>query len=243
MRMDTRVFPDIDALSRGALDELMRVMAEAVRERGRFSIALSGGRTPEKMYRLWAERERQSPQTPWDKVHLFWGDERYVPKDDRLSNYCMTCEALIAHVPIPAGNVHRVPGPEDFATPEAAAEAYDAELRKFFGVGAPAFDLQLLGLGGEGHTASLFPGSPALEEKRRLVMAVEAPAKPSRRLTLTPVVLNQARNTFFLVAGADKREIIRALQAEPDSGGSQYPAGRVRPGGPVLWFLDRAAMG
>ncbi|HXX20700.1 MAG TPA: 6-phosphogluconolactonase [Candidatus Acidoferrum sp.] len=241
--METRVFPDIDALSRAALDELMRVMAEAVRERGRFAIALSGGRTPEKLYRLWAERERQSPQTPWEKVHLFWGDERYVPKDDPLSNYRMTREALIAHVPIPAANVHRVPGAEDFATPEAAAGAYDAELRRFFGAAVPAFDLQLLGLGGEGHTASLFPGSPALEETKRWVMAIEAPAKPPRRLTLTPILLNQARSTFFLVAGEDKREIVRALQNEPESGKSQYPAARIRPTGPVLWFLDKAAMG
>jgi len=241
--METRVFPDIDALSRAALDELMRVMAEAVRERGRFAIALSGGRTPGKLYRLWAERERQSPQTPWEKVHLFWGDERYVPKDDPLSNYRMTREALIAHVPIPAANVHRVPGPEDFATPEAAAGAYDAELRRFFGAAVPAFDSQLLGLGVEGHTASLFPGSPALEETKRWVMAIEAPAKPPRRLTLTPILLNQARSTFFLVAGEDKREIVRALQNEPESGKSRYPAARIRPTGPVLWFLDRAAMG
>lgn len=243
MKMDTRVFPDIDALSGAALDELLRIMADAVRERGRFAIALSGGRTPEKMYRLWAERERRSARTPWDKVHLFWGDERYVPKDDPLSNYRMTREALIAHVAIPAANVHRVRGPEDFATPEAAAEAYESELRKFFGSAAPAFDLQLLGLGVEGHTASLFPGSPALEETKRWVMAVEAPANPPRRLTLTPAVLNQARNAFFLVAGEDKREIIHALRAEPESQKSQYPAGRIRPAGAVLWFLDKAAMG
>jgi len=241
--MNTRVFPDIDALSRGALDELLRIMADAVRTRGRFAIALSGGRTPEKMYRLWAERERQNAQTPWDKVHLFWGDERYVAKDDPLSNYRMTREALIAQVPIPAANVHRVPGPEDFATPEAAAEAYEADLRKFFGTAPPAFDLQLLGLGVEGHTASLFPGSPAFEEKSRWVMAVEAPAKPPRRLTFTPIVLNQGRNTFFLVAGEDKREIMHALRSEPAGGPSRYPAGRIRPADGVVWYLDKAAIG
>lgn len=241
--MDTRVFADIDALSRAALDELLRIMGETVRERGRFAIALSGGRTPEKLYRLWAERERQNAQTAWEKVHLFWGDERYVPKDDPLSNYRMTSESLIARVPIPRANVHRVPGPEESATPRAAAEAYESELRKFFGSVAPAFDLQLLGLGVEGHTASLFPGSPALEETKRWVVAVEAPAKPPQRLTLTPVVLNQGRNTFFLVSGEDKREIIRALRSEPESSPSQYPAGRIRPARGVLWFLDRAAMG
>lgn len=241
--MNTRVFPDIDALNRAALEELLRIMADAVRQRGRFAIALSGGRTPEKLYRLWAESDMQNARTPWDKVHLFWGDERYVGKDDALSNYRMTREALIARVPIPAGNVHRVPGPGDAPTPEAAAQLYEADLRKYFGSAPPAFDLQLLGLGVEGHTASLFPGSPALEEKTRWVMAVEAPAKPPQRLTLTPMVLNQARNTFFLVAGEDKREIIRALRSEPEGRPSQYPAGRIRPAGGVVWYLDNAAMG
>jgi 6-phosphogluconolactonase len=241
--MDTRVFPDIEALSRAALDELLRIMGEAVQERGRFVIALSGGRTPEKLYRLWAESERQKARTPWDKVHLFWGDERYVAKDDPLSNYRMTREALIAQVPIPATNVHPMSGPEDSATPQAAAEAYESELRRFFGSAPPAFDLQLLGLGVEGHTASLFPGSPALEEKARWVMAIEAPAKPAQRLTLTPVVLRQGRNTFFLVSGEDKRQIVHALRTEPGSAPSQYPAGRIRPTGSVVWFLDKAAMG
>jgi 6-phosphogluconolactonase len=234
MKMETRVFPDIDALSRGALEELLRVMQDAIRQRGRFVIALSGGHTPAKLYALWAHAE-----TPWDRVHLFWGDERYVQQDDPLSNYRMTRETLIEHVAIPPGNVH--PVPTDLPTPEKAAEAYDAELRAFFGAEAPAFDLQLLGLGVEGHTASLFPGSPALEEKQRWVMAIEAPAKPARRLTFTPAVLDQGRNTFFLVAGADKREILAALRAEPDSKVSQYPAARIRPVGGTLWFLDQAA--
>lgn len=243
MKMDTKIFADIDALSRGALDELLRIMHESVQQRGRFAIELSGDHTPEKLYRLWADTERQNPRTPWEKVHLFWGDERYVGKEDPLSNYRMTNESLIAQVPIPAANVHRMPGQDDFATPESAAQEYEAELRRFFGSAPPAVDLQLLGLGGEGHTASLFPGSPALEEKQRWVMAVEAPAKPPRRLTLTPVVLNQARNTFFLVAGSGKREIIAALKAEREPGTSQYPAARIRPSGPVIWFLDQAAAG
>jgi len=243
MKMDTRVFPDIDALSSGALDQLLRVMQDAIEQRGRFAIALSGGHTPAKLYELWARSDRQTGQTPWDGVHLFWGDERYVPHSDPLSNYHMTLETLISHVPIPPSNVHPVPGPDDFSTPQEAAQAYESELRKFFGVAAPAFDLQLLGLGVEGHTASLFPGSPALDETARWVTAVEAPAKPPRRLTLTPLVLNQGRNTFFLVAGKDKREIIAALQSEPESRPSQYPVGSIRPIGPTLWFLDQAAEG
>jgi 6-phosphogluconolactonase len=241
MKMESRVFPDIDALSRGALEELLRVMQDAVKQRGRFAIALAGGHTPAKLYTLWAHAESYGVPTPWDRVHLWWGDERYVPQDDPLSNYRMTRETLIGNVAIPAGNVH--PVPTTLPTPEKSAEAYDAELRGFFKSEAPAFDLQLLGLGVEGHTASLFPGSPALEEKQRWVLPVEAPAKPPRRLTLTPVVLNAARNTFFLVAGADKREILAALRAEPDTKASQYPAARIRPAGRTLWFLDQAAGG
>ncbi|HTX15548.1 MAG TPA: 6-phosphogluconolactonase [Candidatus Baltobacteraceae bacterium] len=239
MKMETRVFPDIDALSRGALEELLRVMQDAIKQRGRFAIALSGGHTPAKLYALWAQAESDGTQTPWDRVYLWWGDERYVPQDDPLSNYRMTRETLIEHVTIPAANVR--PVPTNLPTPENAAEAYEAELREFFKGEAPAFDLQLLGLGVEGHTASLFPGSPALEEKRRWVLPVKAPAKPPLRLTFTPVVLNLARNTFFLVAGTDKQEILAALRAEPEGKVSQYPAARIRPTGRTLWFLDQAA--
>jgi 6-phosphogluconolactonase len=239
MEMDIQVFPDVDAVSRAAFEELQLVMRDAMVERGRFTIALSGGRTPEKLFRLWAAT---GVSTYWNRVHLFWGDERYVPQTDALSNYRMTRETHLLDA-IPAANVHRMPGPEDFSTPQGAAEAYETELRGFFGSAPPAFDVQLLGLGVEGHTASLFPGSPALAEKQRWVMPVVAPAKPPNRLTLTPVVLNRGRNTFFLVGGADKREIIGALRNEPDSKPSQYPAGLIKPDGRVLWFLDQAAAG
>jgi 6-phosphogluconolactonase len=238
MKMDTRIFPDLEALSRGALEELLRILHEAVGQRGRFALALAGGRTPAKMYELWAREEKYRSQTPWERVHFFWGDERYVPPDDPLSNYRMARETLLSQVPIPENNIHRMP--TSFPDPNQAAAAYEAELKDYFGSAPPAFDVQLLGLGPEGHTASLFPGSPALEE-RRWVVAVEVAAKPPRRLTLTLPVLNLGRNTFFQVAGADKQEILAALRADPDSGVSEYPAARVRPDGPVLWFLDRAA--
>ncbi len=239
MMMEERIFPDLDALSRAALEELLRVLRDAVAARGRFSIALSGGHTPVKLHTLWANAERFGPRTPWDRVHLFWGDERYVPHDYPLSNYRMARETLINHVPVPAANVH--PMLADYHQPEKAAESYESEMKKFFGSAAPAFDLQLMGIGPEGHTASLFPGSPALEETKRWVLAVEAPATPPRRLTLTPAVLNSGRNTFFLVSGADKREIMAALRSEPDPGSSRYPAARIHPPGRVLWFLDQAA--
>jgi len=239
MKMETRNFPDLNALSRAALAELLRIAQEAVEQRGRFAIALSGGHTPTKLYALWAEAGKHERPMPWGRVHLFWGDERCVPWDDPLSNYRTARETLIEHVPIPVANVH--PMAADLPQPEKAAEAYESELRKFFGGEPPAFDLQLLGLGVEGHTASLFPGSPALEEKRRWVAAVEVAAKPPRRLTLTPVVLNSGRNTLFLVSGSAKRSIMAALRKEPDSKPSQYPAGRIRPAGNVLWLLDSSA--
>jgi len=240
MNMETRVFADLEALSRGALEELLRVMRDAIAQRGRFAIALAGGHTPAKLYSLWADAAGAS--TPWDKVHLFFGDERYVPADSPLSNYRMARETLVSRVPIPAANVHPMLGPDKYASQEAAAEAYEAELRRFFGAAPPAFDVQLLGLGIEGHVASLFPGSPALKETQKWVMPVEAPAKPPQRVTLTPAVMNRGRNTFFLVAGENKREIVAALRAEPEGQPSQYPAGIIRPERRALWFLDKAAV-
>ncbi len=237
MEMDTRVFADLDGLSHAALNELLRVMHEAIDQRGRFAIALAGGRTPARLYSLWSHEQPM----PWDRVQLFWGDERFVPHNDLLSNFRMVREALIAHVPIPPANVY--PIPTDQPSPEQAAQAYESTLRAFFGAAAPAFDLVLLGLGPEGHTASLFPGSPVLDEKKQLVAAVKAPANPPNRITLTPVVLNLARNTFFLVSGTDKRAIITALRQEPPTTADQFPAARVRPAGPVVWFLDRGAYG
>jgi len=241
MNMETRVFADLDALSRGALEELLRALRDAIVQRGRFAIALAGGNTPAKLYSLWADVAGAS--TPWDQVHLFFGDERFVPADSPLSNYRMLRETLISRVPIPAANVHPMLGPDKYPSQAAAAEAYEAELRKFFGAAPAAFDVQLLGLGVEGHVASLFPGSPALDETQKWVMAVEAPAKPPQRLTLTPGVLNRGRNTFFLVAGENKREIVAALRAEPEGRPSQYPAGIMKPEGRALWFLDKAAAG
>jgi 6-phosphogluconolactonase len=241
MIMDERVFEDLDALSRAALAELQRVAREAVRQNGRFAIALSGGRTPAKLYSLWAQTNADACGAPWNKVHLFWSDERYVDHDDLLSNYRMTREALLSRVQMPPQNVH--PMPTNCESPDKCAAAYESELRTFFGDAPPAFDLQLLGLGPEGHTASLFPGSAAVEETTRWVLAVQTAATPHQRLTLTPAVLNRGRNTWFLVSGADKRQIVEALRREDEQSRatSLYPAARIRPAGNVVWYLDRAA--
>ncbi len=240
MKLNTRVSVDIDALSHAVLQEIVANLKDAVAKRGEFAIALSGGHTPAKLYSMWASTDRYRNETPWNLVHIFWGDERYVGADDPLSNYRMTRETLLSHVPIPEANVH--PVPTQLPTPAAAAESYEAELRKYFGASSPAFDVTLLGIGPEGHTASLFPNSPALEEKTRWVLPVVAPATPPNRITFTPVVLNQSRNTYFLAAGKDKRAILDAIRAEPEDKVSEYPAARIRPvDGRVIWFLDRAA--
>jgi 6-phosphogluconolactonase len=239
MYFESRIYPDIAALSEAALGDILRILKDAVAKRERFSIALAGGHTPAKLYALWAEKYKA--QTPWSAVHVFFGDERFVPEDDLLSNYRMARETLLSQVSIPKENVH--PMPTNFPSPEKAAEAYEVELRKYFGENTPAFDVQLLGLGVEGHTASLFPGSTALDDTQHWVDAVTVPAEPPQRLTLTPVVLNQGLNTFFLVAGANKREILKALRAEPDSEPSKFPVGRVRPARGVVWYMDEAAAG
>jgi 6-phosphogluconolactonase len=241
MKLNTRVLPDLVSLSRAVLEETLRISQEAVAKRGRFAIALSGGHTPEKMFSLWSETAQYRDKTPWDRVHLFWSDERYVPENDPQSNYHMARETLISHVPIPAENVH--PIPTNLSPPEACARAYEADLLKFFGAEPPAFDVQLLGLGPEGHAASLFPGSAALSEKLRWVAAVRVPAEPPQRITFTPVVLNCGRNTFFLVAGENKRDILSAIREEPTPETSQYPAVRINPANTPVWFLDAAAAG
>jgi 6-phosphogluconolactonase len=241
MKLDARVLPDLVSLSRAVLEETFPIIQEAITKRGRFAIALSGGHTPGKMYSLWAQTEQYRNKTPWDRVHLFWSDERFVPADDPRSNYHMARETLISQVPIPAQNVH--PMPTNLSSPEECARAYETELLKFFGSEPPAFDVQLLGIGDEGHTASLFPGSRELGEKVRWVAAVRVAAEPPQRITLTPVVLNQGRNTFFLVAGEGKRAILSAIRDELASKPSQYPAARIHPAREPVWFLDQAAAG
>jgi 6-phosphogluconolactonase len=241
MKMERRIFPDIDALSRAALDEVFRITNDAVASHGRCAISLSGGHTPEKMFALWSQ-EKYRRSFPWERVHFFWGDDRYVPHTDPLSNYGVAKKLLFDRIG-PNTPLKLYPMPTELPDPDNAAHAYAATMRTFFGTEPPAFDVQLLGLGGEGHTASLFPNNPALAEEEAWVLAVTVPATPPHRLTMTYPVINQARNTFFLVAGESKREILKAIAAGPDTGLSQYPAARVKPAGPLVWMLDQAAAG
>jgi 6-phosphogluconolactonase len=203
---------------------------------GGFSLALSGGSTPKRLYQRLAAapwRERM----PWGRLHLFWGDERFVPPDHPDSNQRMAREAMIARVPIPPGKVHPVPVD---GTPEDAARRYEAELRAFAAErpGEPLFDVQLLGLGPDGHIASLFPGTPALAERRAWVVAVVG-AKPEQRITLTYPALDDSGAVAFLVSGAEKRAMLRRLL----DGDATLPAAAVWPKGAVTVFADQAAMG
>jgi 6-phosphogluconolactonase len=223
-----------------AAEEIVRSANEAVNERGRFTLALSGGSTPKSLYHLLASNARAT--LPWDKVFFFWGDERHVPPTDPESNYRLVNEAMLSKVPVPAGNVFRFSAENPDAA--AVADAYDKTLRKFFQIGQdalPRFDLILLGMGPDGHTASLFPGTTALQEKSQLSVANWVDKLKTHRLTLTLPVLNAARTDLFLVSGTDKASVVRSV-LEENVPGEQYPAKLVQPkNGRLIWLLDRAA--
>jgi len=234
-----RIFPDLNVLSRAVAENSLRIANEAVGARGRCLIALSGGRTPEKAYELWSTEFRE--KMPWAKTHFFWGDERFVAAEDAQSNYRMAREALFEDIPVPTGNVH--PIATNFRDADEAARAYEKVLREFIAETGPSFDLLFLGVGGEGHTASLFPDSPALREEKRWVVGVRAPVEPPVRISLTFPILRRARETYFLLAGPDKREIVATLRRDAGSESRKLPVEMLRPEGEVIWFLDRAADG
>jgi 6-phosphogluconolactonase len=235
------VQPSLEALSREAAARFQRLAAESITAAGRFSVALSGGSTPLVLYHLLAEPPFRGA-IDWARVHLFWGDERFVPPDHPDSNYRAALEALVRRVPIPTANVHRIP--TEATEPEAAAAHYEDTLRRFFAAPAgdmPRFDLILLGLGPEGHTASLFPGTPPLDEDSRLVVATHVPNLAAWRITLTPPVLRGARHVIFLVSGPDKAVVLRDVLEGPHDP-HRLPAQLVRPqDGDLTWLVDEAA--
>ena len=237
VKPDVRIFPDIDALGRAAAQSLADRIKATVTGGGRFCLALAGGNTPRALYRELATKYRD--EIPWGQVEFFWGDERYVPPTDSRSNYRMAREALLDHIPIPKENVH--PMSTDFADPEDAARAYEKTLQNFFPPPWPRFHLGLLGLGPDSHTASLFPGSPVLEENERWVVPVHGPAEPRLRLTLTLPVLNHAAHIYFLVAGADKAEALRRVLVDAPDPKSQPASGVRLSHGTVVWWTDAAA--
>ena len=239
--MPIAVYPDTNTLSQQAAQFIVRLANESIVTRGRFSIALSGGSTPKVLYGLLGS-EPYRDQIDWSKVDIFWSDERCVPPDSADSNYHMAREVLLSRVPLSPQQVHRMPA--DQPDHDAAAQAYTHEMQQSFSTeGIPRFDLIQLGMGPEGHTASLFPHQASLHEQQRLVMYVNVPKPPPPRLTFTPPILNAARHVLFLVTGAEKADAVQAV-LEGEYNPEEYPAQIVRPAsGDVVWMLDEAAAG
>lgn len=233
-----RIFADAASLNQAAAQLLTTLAQEAVAKYGRFSIALSGGGTPTGVYQRWAQPPFRDAM-PWQQTHLFWGDERLVPPDDAGSNYRQIADLLLPHVPIPPENVHRAKGE---LLPAAAVADYTQQLQAFAGgTAVPILDVVLLGLGSDGHTASLFPGSPVAQVDWVVGVTAEYDGRPAQRLSLTPTVINQARHIIFLVTGASKAATLQNVLYGPPQP-EQLPAQRIQPAhGTLTWLLDVAA--
>ena len=235
MKPTVRIFKDAVELSRAAADLFVTLAVQSIRERGRFLVALSGGSTPMALYRLLAREP-----IDWTRIHVFWGDERLVPPEDAENSYGQAREALLKHIPIPTENIHRVASELD---PVAAARDYASILREFAAppLDWPRFDLVLLGLGEDGHTASLFPGSPVDATEPVIAVTAQYQGRPARRVTLTPPVFNAARQVIFLVTGANKAVTLKGVFSDYNSS-EQVPAKRIQPAdGQVTWLVDKAA--
>jgi 6-phosphogluconolactonase len=239
-------YPDAESLTQGAAEQFVSLYDTACAEHGMFTVALAGGSTPRALYALLA-KDAWASRIDWTKVYLFWGDERCVSPDHPDSNYRMVRETLLSHVQIPPANVSRIRGDRD---PGFAASTYEATLREFFarraGQSNPQdaqarFDLVLLGMGSDGHTASIFPGTPALHEQTRWVVAHYVKKLGAWRITMTPVCINAARNIRFFVAGADKAARLKQVlygPYQPDI----MPAQAIKPqDGTLVWLVDKAA--
>jgi len=243
MKKKIEQVPDFEKLIRVAAEKIVKAAQEAIADRGQLAFALAGGSTPKKLYTLLATDTFRS-QIPWDAIHFFWGDERHVPPDHHDSNYRMARETLLAHVPVPEDHVHRIPG--EMQDAEEAADCYERELQEFFQLPPgkkPRFDLILLGMGPDGHTASVFPGTSAVHETTRCVVAPWVEKFSTFRITLTPAVLNEAAQVMFLVSGHDKAETLRSVLEgpyQPDI----FPAQVINPTqGQLLWLVDKEAAG
>jgi 6-phosphogluconolactonase len=236
-----QVYPDADALAKAAGVEVLRIAQESIAARGVFSFALSGGSTPKKLYSLLAT-DPAFVAFPWDKTQLFFGDERHVPPTDKDSNYRMTSESLLSSGKVPSTSIHRVPA--EIPDAGAVAAEYETDLRAFFkgdqlANGFPRFDVVLLGMGPDGHTASLFPGSKGLEDNARWVIANWVEKFKTDRITFTFPVINAARHVLLLIAGADKTDMLHEVLIDKKG---TYPVERVQPvDGAKVWMLDQAA--
>lgn len=231
------VFSNSQELARGAAERFVALSSAAVTEKGFFTVALSGGSTPKSLYQLLADRGAEFyGQVPWARIHFFWSDERHVPPDHPDSNYRMAHEVMLSRVPVPESNVHRVRS-ENPNAQEAAGE-YEQTLLQLTKQTLPQLDLILLGLGTDGHTASVFPGSDVLNETTRLVAAPWVAKFNAYRITMTLPLLNNGASVVFLVSGAEKAEIVKEVIEGP----KRYPAQEIRPThGQLLWMLDKNA--
>ena len=226
---DIIVLPAADALFRAAAGAFAREASSAIEARGSFTVALSGGSTPKGVYELLATDPVLRDRVDWAHVQVFWGDERHVPPENAASNYRMAQDALLSKVPVPPDQIHRVRS--ENPDPDVAAAVYEETLRAFFHLTPgkfPRFDCALLGLGADAHTASLFPGSHALNERTRLVVSTWVQSLSTHRITLTPPVFNHAACVIFLVSGGDKAQALRAMLEAPD-GARELPAGMIHP--------------
>jgi len=239
--MRIEVAESADALSHAVAEQFVRLTTDAARARGRCAVALSGGSSPRGVYRLLGAPAFRT-RVRWSDIHFFWGDERHVPPDHPDSNYRMAVEAMLSNVPVPPANVHRIR--TELPDPERAANEYEQKVRECVdGEPIPRFDLIHLGIGTDGHIASLFPGSAALEERQRLCVANWVEKLQAYRITLTLPVLNAARALVFIVTGAEKAPIVQRVLSEP-AGPAPLPAKLIRPAdGELWWMLDRDAAG
>ena len=232
-----RVYADFEALSRAAADLFVSEARRAAEARGRFSVLLAGGETPRRTYELLATSPFRD-RVPWPVVHIFWGDERCVPPDDSRSNTSMARRALLDHVPVHPAQIHPI---ACSGSPGEGAAEYEELLRSFFAADMPGFDLAFLGLGENGHTASLFPGTAALEERTRWVAEVYVPEEKLHRVTLTAPVINRTAVVAFLVAGSAKADVLRKV-LEGTADPLLLPARLIKPvKGELLWMVDREA--
>lgn len=241
MAREVRVYQNAGQVNRALAERFVSISSKAIAARGRFIVSLAGGNTPRGAYELLTTPEYTS-LIDWQSGYVFWDDERCVPPESLESNARTVREALLNHVPVPVNQVHRIRGEID---PIQAAEEYDKVLHDFFRnrmqSGKPRFDLVLLGMGADGHTASLFPGAPSLREDKKWAVAHQIKTLNTWRITLTPVALNAASNVVFLVMGADKADTVkRVLEGEPNP--EELPAQIIKPeSGNVLWLLDEPA--
>ena len=234
---ELHILPTAEDTAQAAAAFIAGLAGQWIQAQGHFTIALTGGSTPHRLYQFLGSPP-YAEQIAWDRWQLFWGDERCVPPDHQESNYRMAKEALLDRVPLPADNIHRIRGE---ATPRDAAAEYEEALRRVIPGSRPAVDLVLLGMGEDGHTASLFPGTDALEEEDRLVVANWVPHLQAHRITFTLPLINAASAVAFLVNDLSKAVMLKQV-IQPDPGDPPLPAGRVRPAsGTVHWFLTKAA--